>query len=194
MRGIAAGVGEHVELIALEDAIAVEAHLAIYGKAVAGAGGKKALLPAQGHLDRHTAELVAQKRRHWLFQHILLVAKTATHIGLDHPHARPGQAEGLCHPAAHNLGDLGTADDDDVVRLIHVGVTGHRLQMAVLHYWRPVVSLKLQIGRSDSMLRVIGTKLALAQQIAARVDGIGTIGQRALGIRHHRQRLVGHLD
>lgn len=79
MRGIAAGVGEYVELIALEGAVAVEAHLAIDGKAVAGAGGKEALLPAQSHLDRHAAELVAQKRRHRLFQHILLVAKTAAH-------------------------------------------------------------------------------------------------------------------
>ena len=194
MGGIAAGVGEHVQLIALEGAIPVDAEGAVDGKAVAGAGGKEALLPAQGHLDRHAAELVAQKRRHRLFQHILLVAKTAAHVGLDHPHARPGQAEGFGHPAAHNLGDLGAGDDDDVVRLIHVGVAGHRLQMAVLHHRRLVVPLELQIRGGDGLLRLPRPDLALTQQVAGWVDGIGPLGQGAGRIRHHRQRLVGHLD
>ncbi|SYN64138.1 Uncharacterised protein [Klebsiella pneumoniae] len=87
MRCISAGVRQNIQTITFQCSVAVHAHLPVNGKSVAGTGCEETLFTAKGNFHRNAAKLAGQECRHWLFQYILFITKTATDKWFDDSYA-----------------------------------------------------------------------------------------------------------
>ena len=143
-----------------------------------------------------SAHLQAQPGAQRLIQYVLLVAKTAAHIGLDDPHAAPVDAQRLPHHAPHDVGDLRGGHHLHPVAL-QLGKADEVLDVTVLHHRRLVPAFNLYEPRlPDGLLIVAQADLGVLQDVVGKV--FMQLGRAflhgLLNVQHKGVFLVLHFD
>ena len=98
--------------------VVTDARLDLEVLGLAPRGVPEALLARELELDAATTHLMAEPCVERLEMDILLGAKAAADVGLDHADAAPGNAEGLADDATADVRDLCRRDADDLAALL----------------------------------------------------------------------------
>ena len=136
---------------------------------MAGAGISKGLLPGELQLHRPASHLGGEVGVEGLVEHLLLVAKTAADVGLDDPDLAPGDAQGLAHHPADDVGDLGGGHHGNAA-VLHIGVGDGVFNVAVLDLLGVVMPFKaVEFGGGQHLLHGGKLRAVLGGQIG---DGV----------------------
>ena len=163
---------------------------------VADAVGDEGLLPAALQLYQAPAHLGAEPRAQGLVQRVLLVAEAAADIGLDDADLAPGDAQGLAHHPADDVGDLGGGDHHHPARL-HVGKAAVVLNVAVLDGGGVVPALHADQARLlPGGLIVALADVGVGQDVVREflMDLGRAVLHGLLYVQHERQLLILHLQ
>ena len=158
--------------------------------------GDEGLLPGALQVHQPAPHLGGEPGAQGLVQRVLLVAEAAADVGLDDPYLAPGQAQGLPHHPADDVGDLGGGDHHHPARLL-IGKAPVVLDVAVLDRGGVVPPLDLDESRLlDGLLIVAPADVRVLQDVAGAVlvDLGGVRLHGLLGVQNEGQLLVLHLQ
>ncbi len=144
--GVGALVGERLELPGHQGAVRPDLGDDMGPDGVTDAVGDEGLLPGTLQLDQPPAHLGRAPGAKGLIQRVLLIAEAAADVRLDDADLAPGDAQGLAHHPADDVGDLGGGDHHDPSRLL-IGKAAVVFNVAVLHRRRIVPALHLDEAR-----------------------------------------------
>ena len=194
--GVGPLVGKELQLPRREGPVGADPRDDMGALGVADAVVDKGLLSGTVYRHRASAQLGGQPGAEGLVEGVLLVAKAAADIGLDHADHSPGDAKGLPHHAAHNMGNLGGGGNHDAASL-HFGGTDVIFNVTVLHGRRFIPALDLNESRLLNRLLIVApVNLGVGQDVTGVgvVELAGPLGHGLVHVQNHRVRLVFHLD
>ena len=194
--GVAALVGPGLELPGHQRAVGPDPGDDVGADGVADPVGDEGLLPGALQVHQPAAHLGGEPGAQGLVQGVLLVAEAAADVGLHDPHLAPGQAQGLPHHPADDVGDLGGGDHHHPARLL-IGEAAVVLDVAVLDRGGVVPALDPDQPRLlDGALIVAPPDVRVLQHVAGTVlvdlGGIRLHG--LLGVQDEGQLLVLRLQ
>ena len=193
---VAAGVGPAADGARVQEHVVAIGGLDVEGLGLASRGVPEELLARELEANATATNLLADPGVQRLVVDVLLGAKAAADVGLDHAHVAPGDAQGLADHAAHDVRDLGGGHADDLAAL-HVAERGAGLDVDL--------GLLARLGvDGDVVVRwvvdgVVHRLIAVLGQVLGAREGAG-VGHEVIGLDVlHRvlgalERLLGIVD
>ena len=182
-------IGDHLDVLGLDEAVPVHAGLDLHHGGMPGPGSEEYFPAVQFDFHRSSAHH-GQGRRHRLDGHLQLAAESSPNRGLDHPYLVHGEGEdpGQQHPEGEDV--LGGAPDGQRAITADIGDAGMRLQGDMAGTRGVVLVREHIVAPGQPLVEVAGFRPDLRHQVAAGLNLGRILSQSLFRIEHRRQDFI----